>query len=434
MPHRSRGSRFLHAARAHVRGRLWFIPGASAIGAMVLAKSLPWLDDGLSERQAAAWYLFPGQAESARSLLSTIAAAMMTFTGLVFSITILVLQLASQQFSPRILRTFLEDRSTQIAMATFIGTFVYAMALLPEVRGADAIGGERVPAFAVFLSFAFVMASVGVFVRYIDAMAQSIRAVHVLRRVADDGSASITRLYPDAIANDADERSVDRERRADDHIVPNDARSGGVVAAVDADALLEIAKRADVAIELLPRLGDFVARGAPLFRVFGSSAAKLDPADMRAAVTLADERSTHQDPSFAFRQLVDVAERALSPGINDPTTAVQAIDRIQDLLTALASRAFPPAERADDTGALRLILHRPSWDDLVHLAFDEIRIYGRSSLQVVRRLRQALEALRSVCPPSRTSVIDEELRALDRALDAFEDHDRSRAAMASAQG
>lgn len=414
------------------RSSLWLVPGAAAVLAVVAAKAIPHAEDVLGRHDGTAWYLFAGQASSARELLSTIATAMMTFTGLVFSITILVLQLASQQFSPRVLRTFLEDRATQVAMATFIGTFVYAMALLPEVHSADAYGGERVPALSVFLSFVLVMVSVGVFVRYIDAMAHSVRAVHVLLRVADDGSRSIERLYPDQIGGDEVAPSRLPEPGTA-RVVRSDPSRGGVVSAVDAEALYRMAEATGAVVELLPRLGDFVPRGSPLYRVWDGPA-ELEESELRACVVLSDERTPHQDPAFAFRQLVDIAERALSPGVNDPTTAVQAIDRIQDLLTALSSRAFPPEERSDAEGKLRLVLHRPTWDDLVHLAFDEIREYGRASLQVVRRLRQALEALRAECSPERQRVLDEELSALATCLESFHGHDRRRAAMASAQG
>lgn len=413
-----------------LRTSLWLVPGATAVALVALAKVLPIFEDDIHEESTAAWYLFAGQAESARELLSTIATAMMTFTGLVFSITILVLQLASQQFSPRVLRTFLEDRSTQVAMAVFIGTFVYAMALLPEVHGSDAAGGERVPSFSIFLAFALVMLSVAVFIRYIHAMAHSIRAVHVMERVAEDALESIRRGFPhEAVGDDAPPRSLPASTP---RVVRSHPQRSGVVAAVDIEALTAIACERDVLVELVPRIGDFVVRGGPLFRIWG--AADVDESRLRSAVGLSDERTVQEDAAFAFRQLVDIAERALSPGVNDPTTAVQAIDRLHDLLTALADRAFPRDERLDDAGTIRVVIHRPTWEDFVHLAFDEIRTYGRSSLQVVRRLRAALQDLAAICPPQRRAVLDEELAELDASLSDFTGYTRVRAAIASAHG
>ncbi len=413
----------LEHLRDRLRGALWLVPSAAAVIAVLGAKLLPMAEDRVVEASGGAWYLFGGQADSARELLSTIASAMMTFTGLVFSITILVLQLASSQFSPRVLRTFVEDRSTQLAMATFIGTFVYAMALLPEVRGEDAFGGERVPAFSVFLSFVLVLLSVGVFIRYIHAMAQSVRAVHMIRRVARDASESLGTVYPERVAREPAAPPPGPQGRPS-QTVAHDGSLGAVLAAVDEKALLAFAVREGAVIELLPQLGDFVVRGAPLFHVWAPAEVDLDA--LAGMVLLADERTPRQDPAFGVRQLVDVAERALSPGTNDPTTAVQAIDLIHDLLRTLAPRTFPSEQRVDDEGALRLVLHRPSWDDLVHLAFDEIRHYGRESIQVVRRLRVALRDLKTVCSPERQPVLDAELAAVERLADAFEEIDRMR--------
>jgi uncharacterized membrane protein len=421
---------FLRQLRENVRTSLWVVPGLAAAGAVLLAKTLPTLESHVAHR-GSAWYLFPGQAESARVLLSTIASSMMTFTGLVFSITILVLQLASSQFSPRVLRTFLGDRSTRRAMACFIGTFVYAMALLPEVRGADATGGERVPAFSVFFAFVLVLLSVAVFIQYIHGMAHSIRAVHVLHRVADEAFASLDQLYPEHAASEP-QATLSPPNEPPGQVISNDV-TGGVLAAVDDRALLALAIEADVVIELVPSLGDFVVRGGALVRVWGAS--HLDARRVREHIAIAEERTPQQDPAFAFRQLVDVAERALSPGINDPTTAVQAIDRIHDLLTTLAPRRFPSPARVDAAGRLRLFLPRPDWDALVHLAFDEIRQYGAGSIQVVRRLRAALDDLRAICAPERCAVLDLEQGELDLAVRAFASaSDRARAREPSSQG
>lgn len=409
---------------------MWVAPALAATCAVAVAKLLPPIERG-TVRERGTWFLFSGQADSARELLSTIASSMMTFTGLVFSITILVLQLASSQFSPRVLRTFLEDRTTRLAMATFIGTFVYAMALLPEVHGKGAPGGEQVPALAVSIAFALVLLSVAVFIRYIDAMAQSIRAVHIVHRVARDAVATIAHLYPEGAACEP-ESPPSLPPTPPTRVLRNDG-DGGVLAAVDEARLVALARRADAVLALVPQLGDFVVRDGPLFQIWSSS--PIDAADLRRCVVLADERTPHQDPAFAFRQLVDIAERALSPGVNDPTTAVQALDRLHDLLSRLANRAFPSERRVDENGKLRVVLPRPGWDALVRLAFDEIRQYGKGSIQVLRRMRAALEDLRNSCPPWRRPVLDLQLAELDagaRELDST--NDRALAVKPSAQG
>lgn len=424
---------FVRQVRESAKTSLWILPGAAAATAVLLAKTLPIVEAAVPHGDSA-WYLFPGQPDSARELLSTIASAMMTFTGLVFSITILVLQLASSQFSPRVLHAFLSDRSTRIAMASFVGTFVYSLALLPEVRGADAAGGERVPAFSVFFAFVLVLVSVGVFVRYIHRMAHSIRAVDVLRRVAEEATKCLDVLYPESPDGELPAPSMTFERpSAPPDQVVSCRRSGGVLAAVDEEALVEAARECGAIIEVVPSLGDFVVRGGPLLRVWCS--ARVEPDRMAAHVVIADERTAQQDPAFAFRQLVDIAIRALSPGTNDPTTAVQAINRIHDLLAALANRSFPTTCMLDASGEPRLFLTRPDWDELVHLAFDEIRHYGGESIQVVRRVRAALDDLAEICPPERRSALELQRRALDDTARSFTSSgDRARAALPSAQG
>ncbi|OJH39977.1 hypothetical protein BON30_12930 [Cystobacter ferrugineus] len=360
------------------------------------------------EQNQEAWYLFYGQADSARELLSTIASSLMTFTGVVFSITILVLQIASSQFSPRVLRTFLEDRFTRFSMGMFVGSFTYAMVLLPEVREPTDQHPAFVPALSIFLAFVLVLLSVGVFVRYIHHMAHSIRAVHVIHRVADETRHSLARMYPEQAREPVAPVTV--PRTPPDQEFPHD-RPPGVVMAIEEAELLALACDRDVIIALVPMVGDFLPRGAPLFKVWGQGRLSLD--ELRDCVVVGEERTPYQDPAFGFRQLVDVAERALSPAINDPTTAVQALDQLHDLLRSLATRPFPAHLRVDTSGRLRLILPRPDWEGLVRLGLDEIREYGESSIQVARRLRAVLGDLLSVAPADRQAVLQEQLSLLE---------------------
>jgi uncharacterized membrane protein len=399
--------------RQRLRTSLWTIPGAAAISAALAAKVLALVDRRIAQ-DSRAWYLFGGQPESARELLSTIASSLLTFTGVVFSVTILVLQLASSQFSPRILRTFLEDRFTRGAMGIFIGSFVYALALLPEVRdsspGADGFEGF-VPALSVFLAFLLALLSVLVFVRYIHHMAHSIRVVQILGRVGHETRRSIVRLYPEEVGEEIEFEPPIRPSSAS-QVITHQGR-GGVIAAVDEDRLLAAVAQQDACAELLHEPGTFVPEGAPLWRVWNAHDAQRLADELRACTIIADERTPEQDPAFGLRLIVDVAERALSPGTNDPTTAVQALDQLHDLLRALVRRRFPSPARGDDRGELRLILPRPAWDAYVRLAFDEIRFYGRESIQVVRRIRAAVDDLLTIAPPSRRPVLEEQLRLLD---------------------
>ncbi|HEX6271930.1 MAG TPA: DUF2254 domain-containing protein [Polyangiaceae bacterium] len=421
---------WLSRIRAKLRARLWVIPAAASVAAIAVAKGLVMVDGHIGQ-QRQAWFLFGGQAENARELLSTIASSMMTFTALAFSITILGLQLASAQFSPRVLGTFLEDRKTQVAIASFVGTFVFSMTLLPEVRTATAAQSDFVPALSIFCAFLLVLTSVGVFIHYIDHMAHSVRAIAIIKRVAAETRESLLRTLPEnAVSSGERTPALPDENAAS--VVAHDGLPG-VLAEVDEKALLEAAQRFSAVIAVVPMPGDFVPRGAPLLRVW--SAAGADSDLLRRAVVIEKERTAHQDPSFGFRQLVDIADRALSPGVNDPTTAVQVLDELHDLLRALGSRPFASPLRLDAAGVLRLILPRPGWDAYVRLALDEIRQYGGRSVQVLRRMRALILDCITTVPDDRRASLEEQLRLLDEATDReVPPAERSHAHRPNAQG
>lgn len=418
------------------RVREWFrtslavVPCACAAVAILGAQSLTRVDRGL-EQGRVAWWLFGGTASSAEQLLSTIASSLMQFTAVVFSITILVLQLASSQFSPRVLRTFLEDRQTQWTMGIFIGSFVYATTLLLHVRVQTREHPEFVPALSIFVAFVLVLLSVVSFVRYIQNMAHTIRAVNLVYRVAEETRQSMEQLYPESTLNEPAE-NTSAPTEPPEHEYPHD-RPPGVVTRINEKALMKLACRHQVIIGLVPQIGDFLPRGTALFRIWGNSSLTL--ADLRLHVVVAFERTPHQDPAFGFRQLVDIAERALSPGVNDPTTAVQALDQLHDLLRNLSRRHIPSPYRVDDQQRLRLILPRPGWESYVHLAVDEIRQYGHDSIQVVRRLRGMLDDLLACVPAHRRAPLEQQVQMVSRqAHQNFQGLDEDYAARGNADG
>ncbi|HSJ99879.1 MAG TPA: DUF2254 domain-containing protein, partial [Kofleriaceae bacterium] len=293
-----------------LRAQLWFLPSLAAIGAFVLARILIHLDHSVIHRHDT-WFLFQGTPTSARELVSTIASATMAFTGLVFSITVVALQLASSQFSPRVLRTFLEDRLTHVAMAVFVGTFVFAMSLLLSIRGSSEQVDRFVPALSVFVAFLLVLGSVGVFIHYIHHMAHSVRAVTIIRRVADETRHAIDEMFPNT-GRDAPPVAV--PHHADDAgdppgVVTYRGRAGNL-AYVAEDHLFELAEAHGALIEVVPLVGDYVLSDAPVIRYWPADRREL--AGAVEALVIQPERTGHQDPMFGFRQLVDIAERALS--------------------------------------------------------------------------------------------------------------------------
>lgn len=392
----------------------WLVPALCVVAAVGLSYASQALDARLSHDEPT-WYLFRGGPEGARSVLSAVVSSMLTIAGLVFSVTILLLQLASNQFSPRALRTFLKDRPSQLALGVFVGTFVYALLGLRIVRGTSEGIERHVPSLSVWLAVVLSLLSVAAFIYYIHHVAQSIRAVVILTRIGEETRASLEQMYPEGLGEDTSEAPSQKPQGLPSLVIPSTENSG-VLVAVDEHRLLACAQEARITLALVPMMGDFVPHGSSLFEVWGD-AAGLDAKRLIQALQIAPERTIDQDSAFGFRQLVDIAERALSPGINDPTTAVQAIDQLHDLLRRMVRRRFPSSARKDESGALRLICPRPSWESYVRLALDEVRQYGEGSIQVTRRLRFLLEDLLRVAPEFRREELERQLALLEASVE-----------------
>nr|WP_276203664.1 DUF2254 domain-containing protein [Hyalangium minutum] len=267
------------------------------------------------------------------------------------------------------------------------------------------------PSLSVWLAVVMSLLSVAAFIYYIHHVAQSIRAVVILTRIGKEARASLEQMYPEGLGEDTEEAHTQRPQGHPSLVIPS-AGNSGVLVAVDEQQLLTCAQEARITLALVPMMGDFVPHGSPLFEVWGDGAC-LNAKHLQEALQIAPERTIHQDTAFGFRQLVDIAERALSPGINDPTTAVQAIDQLHDLLRRMVRQRFPAPARRDETGALRMICPRPSWDSYVRLALDEVRQYGEGSIQVTRRLRSLLEDLLQVAPAFRREELERQLALLE---------------------
>ena len=378
-----------------LRDRFWVIPLLFATVAALLGLILTALDDWL-DTSLTLPLLFAGGPEGARALLAAIITSMISFTALVFSITVVVLQLTSSQFSPRVLRTFLRDWVNQIALGVFVATFVYALVVLRAVRG-TAQTESFVPQISVTAAFGFVLASIVVFLIYLDHIAQSIRAASIVTRIAEETRVVLERRHPeDAIRRSPLPIPSDGGRRVA-------ADAPGVVQQVDDQALRRLAEEHGVTICLLRAVGEFVPQGAPLLDVHGEDLPDLET--LRSHVHLGKERALDEDVGFGLRQLVDIAERALSPGINDPTTAVQVIDQLHDLLRRLATRPLLPRQQLGEGGRLAVHVPQPDLKDYIHLAVDEIAHWAADVDRVQRRLGVMLEDLREAAHPVQRAAV-----------------------------
>ncbi|HXV93702.1 MAG TPA: DUF2254 domain-containing protein [Pseudonocardia sp.] len=383
-----------------LRERFWLLPTAFAVVAGLLAEGLARLDAALW-RSADLPFLFGGGPEGARALLSAIVTSMISFTALVFSITIVVLQLTSQQFSPRVLRTFLRDRFNQVTLGVFVATFVHAMVVLRSVRGTAQVEAF-VPQLAVTAAFGLVLASTVVFLFYLHHTAQSIRVATIITSIAGEAREVLARgpreqddlpVRPPAGAGPVRVVAADRP---------------GVIQGVDGDALARHAAAAGSFVEVLRAVGEFVPSGAALLRVHGGE--RLDDARLLGAIRVGEERTPDQDLGFALRQLVDIATRALSPGVNDPTTAVQVLDQLHDLLRRLASRPLPSCERYLVGDRLAALVPAPGLAEYLDLALDEIGRWGGDDERVCARVRGLLRDVRDAARPEHRGVAARKLR------------------------
>jgi len=362
-----------------------------------------------------------GGPDAALEILGTVAASMVSLAALVLTITMVVVQLAMGQFSPRIVQRILQDKPSQLAIGVFVGTFAHAMLALREV---DTEGAGKVPGLAVLVAFILVVISIMVLVWYVNHIGRKLRVSALIELVGGDTRTLLDTLYPGG----GQSRRFARPTIC--------ASESGVITHIDARGLVQIAAKADCVVELLPALGEFVPAGAPLFQIDGS-AGSLDAEAAISCIEFGAERTLDQDLAYGLRMLVDIAERSLAESaFLDPTTAVQAIDRLHDCLRQLAPRPFPDGRHRDDHGAVRLVTRVMTWNDYVHLAFDEIRLAGAESPQITRRLQSALNDLLTVAPPERKAPLKEQLDLLESgARDAMKSaSDRKRASRADSRG
>lgn len=383
------GLRRLHQA---ARGRLWPLPALGIAVAVLAGVGLPRLDAELSD-SLPAWaraYLFSGGATSAREVLGASAASLITVTSLTFSLTVLTLQLASGQFSPRLLRTFVRDRTVQATLTLFLATFTYALTVLRTVRGGEGVDREFVPQVSVTLAALLTLASVLGLVMFLAHLAREIRVESMLRAVHRDAVATLHRHTVERSDDGSDDALSEEPSSGAAHLIS--ARSGFLIE-IDGDAAVTAACELDAIVVVDAPPGSSTIAGTPYGRVWRRDGADLSERDvdrmqqaMGAAVRTGFERTDAQDVGFALRQLVDVVTKALSPGINDPTTAVHALSHVSALLCALAGRELGPARLRDEDGQVRVVLRRPNLSDHLEVALTQPRIYGAGDPVVLARL------------------------------------------------
>lgn len=390
--------RWLRRGRAlleQLRGTYWFLPSLLTAGAVVLALVLVAIDRRAGATPFWLRWTYGGGAEGARALLSAVAGSMITVVSVTFSVLVVALTVSSQHFGPRLLRSFMRDQPAQLVLGTFTGTFAYCIIVLRTVQGD---GGDRfsvfVPHLAVTAAVVAALSAVGLLIYYVHHVAVSMQVTQITHRVAGELERSIDRLYPEAIGESPAPPSLPPPPPPPPgEATPIPSPASGYIQEFDSDRLLRAAVEHDTTVWLIARPGDFVIHGEPI----GCLRTGRDPdaavGDVRAACVIGVERTSQQDPAFGIQQLVEVALRALSPGTNEPFTAVNAVDRIGQALYMLAGRPPASAVRADDSGGIRVVTAPCTFAQLAEEAFGPIADYGGGHPLVLANVFATLERL-----------------------------------------
>lgn len=407
---------------------VWLIPIAYMLASILLAGVLPRLEHALVPHVDLGISV-----SSALAALSAVASGMMALTGIVFSVAFVMVQFSAVTYSPRFAARFARDPLLFHALGIFFATFAYALTATAWI---DREGTGRVPIVSWSTCVVLLVASLLVFAMLVRRLSD-LQIGNTLRYIGDAGRAVIAESF--ARSKDTPPGPAQRAPDAAEGPPTQTLRFEGAphyVDRLDLPALVALARRAGGRIVLDCVVGDMVTGGSVLLRIHGGNM-QIPEAELLRAIDLGLERTFEQDPKYPLRLLVDIAIKALSPAINDPTTAVQALDQIDDLLRRLARQKLDIGRVRDADGTLRVVFPTPTWDDYLALAFDEIRMFGITSIQVLRRLRAALTGLEELLgEDERAGPVRRYLAHVDAAIEgsSLDELDRGSARKEDPQG
>ena len=395
----------LYHLRIFLKSSLWVVPLIAIPFELAATRILHRMDGWLG------WTILGLGVSGAQAMLNALITATLSFTVFTFGSLLVALQIASGQLTPRIISTVLvRDPVVRYTTGLFIFTLLFSISAINRIQG------------TVFQLVAFVAACLGIlcfaaFLYLIDYAARLLRPISIMGLVGKTGLTVIENVYPDPSLPANQVKSQRHKLGTPDRVIQHRGASE-IILAVNLNELLTAAGRSNGVIEFVPQIGDFIAIDEPLFNLYGD-ARSLDEQELRSTVAFGRERTLEQDPTFAYRIIVDIALKALSPAINDPTTAVIAIDQLHRLLRKAGKQNLHTDAILDKSGRLRVIFRTPNWEDFVHLAFTEIRQCGVQNMQIARRLRAMIENLIQTLPKHRHAVLYRELALLDRDIKKY---------------
>lgn len=381
-----------------VRTSFWFVPTLMTVGAVILSFSTLWVDEWSGT--PGVWWIYSGDANGARSVLSVISGSMITVTSIVFSITIVALTLASGQFGSRLLRNYMRDTGNQVVLGTFIATFIYSLLILRSVRSEGA--NEFIPNISVTVGVLLVFLSVGVLIYFIHHVATKIQVESIVSAIFKETTEAVDDQFPHEL-NGQNEEGMGRKNLQsdlpgtfDEEAYDIKADSSNYLKVVEFESLLQLAEKHDLIIEVLYRPGDFVISGSTVMLVWPPH--QIDESlhnKLYNNFILGEHRTLTQNAEYGIQQLVEIAVRALSPGVNDPFTAVNCIDRLAAILCQVAQKQFPSPYHSDEAGNLRIVLKTATFEGYVDTALNQIRQNSESSTAVLIKLMEAVNAIKS---------------------------------------
>ena len=391
--------------RKVARESLWFVPGVMTVLAGSLAILLMLAEEqGFLWTGDPPWWVYQGGPEAAHDVLTSITTSLITVTGVVFSVTIVAVQLSSSQYTPRVFRDFSSDRGNQIVFGIFIGTFTHAFLVLRTIRGAGEGYEEVLPRLAVTVSGVFLLISVGALIYFINHLARQMHVTALLDRVTKGTLVNVHKLFPEHIGVPAQDQLSAPEGHPSLVVC---TREAGYVRMVDEDRLFGIRNRSSVVINMEVKIGDHVLQGRPIATVWTDDEPDEDlEREVHSAFTLGPERSPDQDVEFGLVEISDIAIKSLSASINDPTTAIRCIDQLAELLVELGTRDPPETRRTRD-GRIHFIAKYTTFERAVAVAFDDIRHYGAATPIIATHLIEIFGGIRATVKEAYRHVLVE---------------------------
>ncbi len=393
----------------NLRSSLWFVPGLMIIGSIILAFLLITIDSNIKREWLIAYpRIFGLGSDGSRGMLTAIAGSMLTVAALAFAMTLSAISQASAQYSPRILRNFMRDRINQFILGYFVSVFAYCLIILLTIRGVDEI--KFVPSLSVIVGLLLAIGGIVVLIYFIHHIASSLEVTNIVKAIEEETVAIIDNIFPEEMGEEADTQEIQRAEEIEETVDWYGVNSlfDGYIQYADTEGLIDFAIENDLYLRMEYGIGQFVSEGTKLVSV---SKKNVDDwgNEINSHYNIYRYRTIEQDVGYGIRQIVDIALKALSPGINDTTTAIICIDYLAVIVGRIATRKLPTSTRVKD-GEIRVYVKSPSFRNFVETAFDQIRISGKANLAIFLRVIKALSIIgEKTTSKARKEVIEQQI-------------------------